>query len=59
VADQRYMNAVQIFGPPSFLHRVWDQRAKREIADGDVVVFAKGDADQSVMPFNGDDEFYA
>jgi hypothetical protein len=54
-----YRSAVRAFGPPAFLHRYWDQRAFREIADGDLVVFAKGDADQPVVPFNGDDEFYA
>jgi hypothetical protein len=57
--DQRFQNAVQAFGPPDFLHRRWDQRARREIADGDVVVFAKGDADQPVAPFNANDEAYA
>lgn len=56
--DQRFQSAIQVFGPPDFLHRVWDMRAKREIAKGDVVVFAKGDAWQPVMPFNGDDEAY-
>lgn len=58
MADQRYANAVRLFGQPDFLHRVWDQRAQREIGDGDIVVFATGDADQPVTPFNGDDEFY-
>jgi hypothetical protein len=57
--DQTYWSAVRTFGPPGFLHRYWDQRAFREIADGDLVVFAKGEADQPVVPFNGDDEFYA
>lgn len=56
--DQRYENAVRVFGPPDFLHRVWDRRAQREIAAGDVVVFAKGDADQAVIEQNGDDEAY-
>lgn len=58
LADQRYANAVRLFGRPDFLHRVWDQRAQREIGEGDVVVFATGDADQPVTPFNGDDEHY-
>ena len=55
---QQFWNAVRAFGPPHFLHRNWDQRARREIADGDTVVFAKGDENQPVSPFNGDDEYY-
>lgn len=58
LADQRYTNAVRVFGPPDFLHRLWDTRAQREISPGDLVVFAYGDADQPVTPFNGDDEHY-
>jgi hypothetical protein len=57
--DQRYWNAVAIFGQPAFLHQKWDRRTAREIADGDLVVFAKGDADQEVSEFNGDDEYYS
>lgn len=56
--DQRFQNAVRVFGNPDFLHRHWDQRAKREISPGDIVVFAKGDHRQPVTPFNGDDEAY-
>ena len=56
--DQRFSNAVAVFGQPDFLHRNWDTRARREIAEGDIVVFAKGDADQPVSRFNGDDEYY-
>lgn len=59
LSDQRLQNAARAFGYPDFLHRHWDQRARREIADGDLVVFAKGDADQPVVPFNGNDEAYA
>lgn len=44
--DQRYQNAVAVFGPPDFLHPGWDMRAQREIADIDTVIFAKGPADQ-------------
>jgi hypothetical protein len=34
---RRFVNAVQVFRRPA-LHRFWDQRARREIADGDVIV---------------------
>jgi len=56
--DQRFQNAVRVFGPPDYLHRHWDRRALREIAAGDVIVFAKGEADQPFVTFNGDDEAY-
>lgn len=59
LSDQSYANAVRMFGPPDFMHRVWDQRAQREISEGDIVVFATGDAGQPVTPFNRDDEFYS
>jgi hypothetical protein len=57
--DQRFQNAVRVFGAPDFLSRHWDRRALREIADGDVIVFAKGGADQPFVTFSGDDEAYA
>lgn len=41
-----YHSAVKAFGPPHFIHRGWDLRAQREIADGDLIVFATGSADQ-------------
>lgn len=40
--DDRYHNAVRVFGLPDVIHRVWDERAKREIQETDVVVFADG-----------------
>lgn len=44
--DDRYLSAVRAFGLPDFIHRGWDKRALREIADGDLIVFADGPADQ-------------
>ena len=44
--DERYWRAVEAFGLPDFIHRGWDMRAQREIAPGDLVVFASGDATQ-------------
>lgn len=38
--DERYYNAVRVFGRPDFIHRHWDVRAKHEIVQGDVAVFA-------------------
>lgn len=37
---EAYAAAVRVWGHPEFIHRGWDQRARREIADGDIVVFA-------------------
>jgi hypothetical protein len=56
--DQHYWNAVAAFGPPDFLHRYWDRRARREIDESDLIVFAKGSYDQPHSAFNGDDEWY-
>lgn len=41
--DDRYWNAVKVFGFPHFIHPGWDLRAQRDIAPGDVVVFAELD----------------
>lgn len=44
--DDRIWNAKRIFGEPDWFCRVWDERAKNEIAEGDVCIFATGtDAD--------------
>ncbi len=53
--DDRYWNAVRVFGLPDFIHRVWDQRAQREITDCDTVVFANGESNQAPCPYNGMD----
>jgi hypothetical protein len=37
---EEYHSAVRVFGPPDVYHRVWDQRAQREVAPADTVVFA-------------------
>ncbi|MXO84562.1 hypothetical protein GRI38_00750 [Altererythrobacter aurantiacus] len=42
--DDRYWNAVKVFGPPDFIHRNWDRYAAQDIAPGDTVVFAEGEA---------------
>ena len=45
--DDRYWNAVKVFGPPHYIHPGWDLRALREIAPDDLVVFAQGSQDQT------------
>ena len=46
--SMQFDRAVRVFGPPDFVHRYWDMRAKNggERGPHDVVVFAIGtDAD--------------
>lgn len=50
-----YTSAVRAFGPPDFIHRGWDLRARREIADGDTIVFATGNASQEPRVKSFDD----
>lgn len=50
-----YTSAVRAFGPPDFIHRGWDLRARREIADGDTIVFAAGNASQEPRVKSFDD----
>lgn len=40
--DDRYWNAIKIWGRPHYIHPGWDLRARRDIAPGDTVVFADG-----------------
>jgi hypothetical protein len=47
---EEYWAAVKIWGRPSFIHMGWDLRAQRDIADGDVVIFARGDYNQDPKP---------
>jgi len=44
--DDRYWNAVKVFGPPHYIHPGWDLRAAREIGQSDVLVFAEGNEKQ-------------
>ena len=53
--DDRYWNAVRVFGLPDFYHRLWDMRAKQEIVPGDTAVFANGTIDDPVLPVTHDD----
>ncbi len=53
--DDRYWNAYLIFGGPRVIHRWWDHRAKREIAEDDTVIFADGDWQQEPRRFNAPD----
>lgn len=41
-----YLSAIRVWGLPDFYHIGWDKRARREIMDGDTVIFARGSSDQ-------------
>lgn len=51
---QQVANATRLYGNPDFVHYVWDHRAKADVADGDLVVFAKYDFDKP-SPYSFDD----
>jgi hypothetical protein len=53
--DDRYWNAVKVFGNPDFIHRWWDRRADREIGPNDLIVFATGEHDQPKSARNAPD----
>ena len=53
--DDSFTRAKRLFGGPYFIHRWWDLRAVREIAEGDTVVFATGDDTQAPRRWNSPD----
>jgi hypothetical protein len=50
-----YHSAVRIWGRPDFIHRLWDANAKREIAPGDIAIFARGTDQDPLAPFSFND----
>ena len=53
---EEYWSAVKVWGLPDVIHFHWDMRAQREIWDGDIVVFAKGEKYvDAPSPYNFDD----
>lgn len=50
-----YASAVRVWGLPEYIHRGWDLRARREIAEGDIIVFAQGPHDQPMRIKSFDD----
>ena len=57
-SDQRFQNAVRVFGQPDFMHRSYDARAVVEVVKGDTVVFAAGDQHQPVCRYTYDDSSF-
>jgi len=52
--DDRYWNAVKVWGKPDFYHRYWDYRAQSMLSEGGKAIFAKGDehAIPNIYSFN-------
>ena len=50
-----FWSAIRIWGRPDFVHRKWDQRARREIAPGDTIIFATGSEANEPSQWNGND----
>ena len=50
--DDRYWNAIRVFGPPDMIHEAWDRYAADEVAPGDIVVFAEGEWNQAPRSFS-------
>ncbi len=53
--NERFYNAIKVFGKPDFIHRFWDNRAVAEVQPDDVVVFADSNEFQPINPFAFDD----
>ena len=49
--NDRYWNAVRVWGLPDMIHPDWDGYAVGDVAPVDTVVFAQGDAGQAVRSF--------
>lgn len=49
------ISALRVWGKPDFWHLGWDTRALREIADGDVLIFATGDEHTPPSRYTFDD----
>ena len=52
--DDRYWNAVRVFGLPDVIHRDWDYYAAGDVIEGDTVVFAEGDSSRSPRSFTAE-----
>ena len=39
---EEYWSAVRVWGKPGFIHMGNDSRMRREMADGDIVIYANG-----------------
>jgi len=49
--DDRYWNAVRIWGEPDMIHESWDRYAADDTDACDIVIFAKGEWNQKPRSF--------
>ncbi len=49
---EEYWSAVKIWGKPQIIHMGWDRRARRDISEDDIVIFAQGDEHQPLAQYN-------
>lgn len=49
--DDRYWNAVRVWGAPDMIHEAWDNYAADDTAPGDIVIFAYGEWNQKPRSF--------
>ncbi|MDN3646165.1 hypothetical protein QWY75_08095 [Pontixanthobacter aestiaquae] len=49
--DDRYWNAVRIWGEPDMIHEAWDMYAENDTAPGDIIIFAEGEWNQKPRSF--------
>ncbi|MXP31500.1 hypothetical protein [Parerythrobacter jejuensis] len=54
--DDRYWNAVRVFGLPDMIHRNWDVYAAQDVAPWDIVVHADGSWDRPPRSFSTEAE---
>jgi len=54
---EEFWSAVRVWGRPDFVHHDWDWR-NGEVAQGDTIVFAKGDEFQERCKYTRDDSSY-
>lgn len=50
-----YARAHLIFGGPAIIHRVHDQRARRDIGEDDLVIFANKEREDVIREINAPD----
>jgi len=56
--DDRYHNAIRVFGQPDFVHQRWDWRTIQELTDGDTIIFATGDETKPLARYSYDDSSF-
>lgn len=53
--DDAFVRARRVFGGPVMIHRWWDRRARRDVGEDDLVIFATGPHDQTPNERNAPD----